>query len=413
MPLLSKPSTPKGKDARLQSSINVLVVDDMPAIRQMLKRMLLKLGIQGKIREAADGVEAWEALQQETFDLVVCDINMPRLNGLELLRRLRAHPRYETTPFLMITGEVSEDIVAASAESEVDGYLLKPFRLEALINRLQAIISRQRQPSHGEFLFRKAKRLLAAGQPEAALEILERLSMPPYPLQSRVFNLMGKCFQALGSLGEAAVCFDQALELNPRYVQAYHNLAAVMESQGNLAAARRCLEEAQQLSLPSAERLFHLGKLYLREDLRERAKTYFVEAFIRGFQIKDPGQAHTVARTLLSVGLEQEAVEVLRAALDQNPREISLYQQLAEVLRGQEKFQEALDLCQRALEVEPENPRIYFQLGRLWFALGEKDKALKALQTALTLKNHFPEARNFLKQYFPEAEPLSFSPSEV
>lgn len=84
---------------------------------------------------------------------MACDINMPRLNGLDLLRRLRATPQYETTPFPMITGKVSGDIVAASAESETDGYLLKPFKIASLENRLRAIIIRRHQPSPGEPLF--------------------------------------------------------------------------------------------------------------------------------------------------------------------------------------------------------------------------------------------------------------------
>ena len=136
--------------APLFSQLNVLVVDDMPAIRRMLRQMLMSLGVRGRIDESADGVEAWEALQEQTYDLVICDINMPRLNGLELLKRFRALPKYQTTPFLMITGEVSEKVVAAAAESEVDGYLLKPFKLSALENRLRAIIKKNNIPAGGK-----------------------------------------------------------------------------------------------------------------------------------------------------------------------------------------------------------------------------------------------------------------------
>ncbi len=130
----------------LFSQLNVLVVDDMPAIRRMLRQMLLSLGVRGRIAESADGEEAWEALQEQTYDLVICDINMPRLNGLELLKRFRGTPKYQTTPFLMITGEVSEKVVAAAAESEVDGYLLKPFKLDALESRLRNIVKKNSNP---------------------------------------------------------------------------------------------------------------------------------------------------------------------------------------------------------------------------------------------------------------------------
>lgn len=138
----SKPDLSWGS-ARVFAPLQVLVVDDMPAIRVMLRQMLQALGVRRRICESADGLEAWQALQERSYDLVICDINMPHLNGLELLRRFRADPRYATTPFLMITGEVTEDIVAAAAESEVDGYLLKPFRINALESRLRTIILRK------------------------------------------------------------------------------------------------------------------------------------------------------------------------------------------------------------------------------------------------------------------------------
>jgi len=135
---------------QLFGPLNVLVVDDMPAIRRMLRQMLQHLGVRGDIEEAGDGLEAWETLQERSFDLVVCDINMPRMNGLDLLRSLRATDQYRTTPFLMISGEVAEDIIAASAESEVDGYLLKPFKVESLEIRLRDIIRHRHHPSRGE-----------------------------------------------------------------------------------------------------------------------------------------------------------------------------------------------------------------------------------------------------------------------
>lgn len=404
MPWVSTKAPGRGSGRHNLAPLNVLIVDDMPAIRQMLHRMLLKLGIQGRIQEAGDGVEAWEALQAQHYDLVVCDINMPRLNGLDLLRRMRAHPRYETTPFLMITGEVSEDIVAASAESEVDDYLLKPFRVETLDCRLQAILSRHRQPSAGESLFRQAKKLLAGGRPEEALEVLEKLSIPPFRLQARILNLMGECFQALGSFGEAAVCFDQALELNPKYVRPYQNLAALMEAQGNLAAARRYLEEAAGLAPPNAERLYQLGRLCLREGTLSLARRYLAEAWKCGLHPAAPHQAAEVARTFLEAELHQPAEEVLWKALERVPNDMTLICQLAETLRRQQKFPQALACCHQALKEEPQNPEVHFHLGLLYHDLGERDKAREALVKAVQIRPDFPEALDFLQRNFPDQE---------
>jgi CheY-like chemotaxis protein len=190
--------------------------------------MLNRLGVAPPIRQAADGQEAWDALQDCAFDVIVCDINMPRMNGLELLKRLRGHPDFEATPFLMITGEVAEDTVAAAVESEVDGYLLKPFRLATLESRLRAIIQGRHHPGPGDHLFLEAQRHLAAGDPDQGLKILANFLLPPHKPTAKVFTLMGLCHLARGSPLEAARRFSQALALNPFHLLAARHLDFIM-----------------------------------------------------------------------------------------------------------------------------------------------------------------------------------------
>jgi two-component system chemotaxis response regulator CheY len=399
MPVVSDSVTVKKISDQIFSPLNVLVVDDMAAIRRMVRQMLLHLGVQGDIKEAEDGQEAWEALQQRPFDLVVCDINMPRMNGLDLLRQLRATAQYQTTPFLMISGEVSEDIIAASAESEVDGYLLKPFKIDALERRLRTILMHRYLPSRGESLFRKASRLLVTGQHAESLKVLEELSQPPFRIQAKVLNLMGECHMALEAPVEAAVCFEQALQLNSKYLKVYQNLAALMESQGNLAAARNYLEEARKLSPLNAERLFCLGKLCLQTGAPEKAKQYLEKSWSLGHHPSADHQAE-MAETFLAAGLEQIAEELFVQAIEDAPQDAHLYNRLGVALRRQHKNQEALDRYQQALKLDPRNEKVYFNLGVLYFDLGEKDKALESLRTALELRPDFPEAQDFLRRHY-------------
>ena len=108
-------------------ALNVLVVDDMSDVRAILCRVLRALGVKGRIDEAGDGMEAWEMIQNYGYDLIMCDIRMPRMDGLELKKLLRTNPRFVDLPFLMITGEISEEKMDLALESDRDGYLLKPF----------------------------------------------------------------------------------------------------------------------------------------------------------------------------------------------------------------------------------------------------------------------------------------------
>uniref|UniRef100_A0A7C3UWM2 Response regulator n=1 Tax=Desulfobacca acetoxidans TaxID=60893 RepID=A0A7C3UWM2_9BACT len=409
MPSLANAAALGKTSDQLFGPLSVLVVDDMPAIRRMLRQMLQHLGVNGDILEAGDGQEAWEILQERPFDLIVCDINMPRLSGLDLLRRLRATQQYQTTPFLMISGEVSEDIVAASAESEVDGYLIKPFKIDSLEARLRSILLHRYQPSRGEILFREANELLVGGRPAEALSVLDQLAHPPFRKQAKVLNLMGECYRTLGSPDEAAACFKQALDLNPKYLRAYQNLAAVMESQGDLAAARGYLEAARKLSPLNPERLYKLGQLCLQQGAPEDARHYLEECWRIG-QYVPPARRSEMAETFLAAGLHQVAEELFRRAIDAAPHDVHLYNRLGVALRRQQKHQQALEYYQQALNLDSNNEKVHFNMGVLFFDLGEKDKALEALGIALQINPAFTEAQDFLQRHFPAAA-LPGSPS--
>ncbi len=123
-------------------NLDVLVVDDISAVRIILAQILRGLGVEGRIDVAGDGVEAWQMMQNHNYDIIICDIRMPRMNGLELKKLLRATPHFAEMPFLMITGEVSEDMMARVVESKFDGYLLKPFPIAVLGKRLLKLLGK-------------------------------------------------------------------------------------------------------------------------------------------------------------------------------------------------------------------------------------------------------------------------------
>ena len=83
----------------------ILAVDDSPSMRKMVSFTLLGAGFQ--VVEAVDGVDAFEKAQLQSFDLVLTDQNMPRMDGLGLTRKLREHPKFKTVPILMLTTESS------------------------------------------------------------------------------------------------------------------------------------------------------------------------------------------------------------------------------------------------------------------------------------------------------------------
>lgn len=116
----------------------ILTVDDSPSMRKMVSFTLTGAGYQ--VVEAVDGVDAFEKAQAQSFDLVLTDQNMPRLDGLGLTRKLREHPQFKSIPILMLTTESSDLMKQAGRAAGATGWLVKPFDPARLIEVVKKVI---------------------------------------------------------------------------------------------------------------------------------------------------------------------------------------------------------------------------------------------------------------------------------
>ena len=136
----------KRKCSMNQSAIRVLIVDDEPAIRSALRPPLVELGFQ--VAEASRGEEALQLLHSGTIDVVLLDINMPGIGGIETLRRIRAFaPRL---PVLMVTVRDGEEEKVEALELGADDYVTKPFSMRELIARIRTAHRRVHAPARAE-----------------------------------------------------------------------------------------------------------------------------------------------------------------------------------------------------------------------------------------------------------------------
>lgn len=144
------------------ASVSVLVVDDAPFIRDLIKKALRSYFPGLQIEEAVNGSKARQLLSRTSFDLVLCDWEMPELSGLELLQWFRTQPGQEKTPFIMVTSRGDRDNVVQAIQAGVSDYVGKPFSNEQLISKvskalqrsgkLQQLRSRSQQASTGHAL---------------------------------------------------------------------------------------------------------------------------------------------------------------------------------------------------------------------------------------------------------------------
>ena len=118
-----------------------LVVDDFSTMRRIVRNLLKELGY-SDVDEAEDGVQALQKLRSEKFDFVVSDWNMPNMDGLELLKTIRADGGMSALPGLMVTAEAKKENIIAAAQAGASGYVVKPFTAATLEEKLNKIFEK-------------------------------------------------------------------------------------------------------------------------------------------------------------------------------------------------------------------------------------------------------------------------------
>ncbi len=121
-------------------NMTVLVVDDFSTMRRINKNILKELGFKN-ILEADDGTTALEVLKSNKVDLIISDWNMPKMTGLEFLKKVRASEEYKDIPFLMVTAEAQKENIIEAVKAKVSNYIVKPFTAQTLSEKIEKIFS--------------------------------------------------------------------------------------------------------------------------------------------------------------------------------------------------------------------------------------------------------------------------------
>jgi len=123
------------------ADLKFLIVDDFSTMRRIVRGLLKEMGCE-KAEEAEDGAVALAALKAQKFDFVVCDINMPNMNGFEFLKAVRADDSLKHIPVLMVTAEARKEDIVLAAQTGASGYIVKPFTKATLEEKVQKIVQK-------------------------------------------------------------------------------------------------------------------------------------------------------------------------------------------------------------------------------------------------------------------------------
>jgi two-component system chemotaxis response regulator CheY len=123
------------------TDLKFLIVDDFSTMRRIVRGLLKEMGCHNA-DEAEDGAIALSMLKNQRFDFIVSDINMPNMNGFELLSAVKADPSLKHLPVLMVTAEARKEDIVRAAQSGAAGYIVKPFTKATLEEKVQKILQK-------------------------------------------------------------------------------------------------------------------------------------------------------------------------------------------------------------------------------------------------------------------------------
>lgn len=132
----------------MNNKINILIADDTPTMRHLIKGILLNAGYKN-FTEVENGMAVMEKLKQNQFHLIICDWDMPKMDGLEVLRYVRQHTRHALIPFVLVTAISDASKVVTAVAQGMDDYIIKPIRADDFIRRVNAVLQKSKLAAAG------------------------------------------------------------------------------------------------------------------------------------------------------------------------------------------------------------------------------------------------------------------------
>ena len=379
--------------ALVDSSLKILIIDDKVNMRRTIKNLLKKIGYKDFI-EADDGDTAMRKLEYESVGFILCDWNMPKMNGSEVLKAVRDNPTLKNIPFLMITAEMNVATVAAAIEDEVDDYILKPFTPSVLQEKMDKILKLKASPSALDTHLNLGHVYLEGDLLKEALAEYKK-ALTINPKSPRVIMAIAKVYESGGDLEQAKDLLKKAIKLSPQFVKAHEALASILLSQDKVDEAKKHLGTAVLIAPRNIERQMEYGKALIKTGQKDKAKEAF-RAVMEMAKENHSEMARQIGEVYLESGLEADAQDIFLEGLAANPNDIHLHNRLGIAYRKQKKYKEAVANYEKALKIDPENENLYYNLGRAYHEDGNMEKSASAMRVALRLYPEFEEARTFL-----------------
>lgn len=323
--------------------MSILVVDDMKSMRLTIRKMLKHLGIGRNLRFAENGREGIQSLQAAYVDLVIMDWRMPIVNGSEMLEIMRNDKNLRDIPVIMVSAESEKDIVMEVAETEIDGYLLKPLTLDALDSKIRYVVDKSNNPDKSTILIHEARDLEESGDIKGAIRRI-KLALALRPKASRLHRTMGLLYEKDGKEDRAEKCLKQAAAINP------------------LDAMTRKI----------------LGDMYLRKNDLMKAATYYLEAMSQTSRFSEP--AIKLGERLLIRNQKHLAIQLFSKVISHSKKNLIDKNRIIDICIENGELMFARELLDGLIEEFPSKFDLVYKAGEVYAAIGDTDRALSLFE---------------------------------
>lgn len=362
--------------------ITCLVVDDEPPMRQTIRNMLTRLGFQ-KIIVADDGKKALDFITTVSIDLVICDVNMPVLTGTELFKTIRENKKHDNIIFIFVTAEAVKQTVARAAEEGGEGYIIKPFVMGTLEDKIVKVLDKKFKPNPIDLHLKDFARLMESKEFDQAEDALNRAASLAPEAPSITYRY-GRLALAKGDINKAIETFKEVINRNPLFVRAYNEIGEIYENIGEVESAIRYYELAHQISPANVDRLLTLAKLYSKAGDTEKFEE-MLESAISDVRNDVSTSGHLIGEMYLAKKYNQKALEVLTKSHKKNNSDTSIMMSLSEAYRKVGQPQKAIDMYNEIITISPNNAYAYYNMGKTFLEMDVKDKAIESINKAREL----------------------------
>lgn len=324
----------------------ILLVESDAKLRRSEAALLSEMGYK-EILQAGNGTEAWSVIKNSDVGFIVCAWELREMNGLVLLKVVRADIAHSMIPFLLVVEEVTKAQVVEAGQAGVTDIILRPFTKELFLKKVNQTISIEEDPQTVEAnrLYDNGLELMKQGDYEEALKSFKRI-LNVYETAEVYYN-MGYIKTAQGRYEEAIVAFRRATQINNAFAQAFQKMGEAYSKIGHSKEAQKCYEQA--------------AEIFMDKNMDDNAEAVYMQA------------------------------------LKVNPGTINVYNSLGILYRRQGKLGESIKMYRKALKVSPFDENIHYNLARVYMADKKLDNAAETLRAAINLNPDFKEAENLLK----------------